>query len=238
MSESLLDYLGSTEEEEAYANRIYGVVPAKVTNTKDPEKLGRIKVNYPWLAEASESDWIRIASFMAGSGRGGFFLPDVGDEVLVSFQQGDFDSPFIIGALWSTDAKPPEENADGKNNIKLIKSRCGHTITISDDTEASKAKIEIKTNAGHIILMDDASGSEKIEIKDKTGNNKITIDSTANAINIESSMEIKLKATNITIEASGQLNLKGATAKVEASATLDLNASGIATLKGSMTKIN
>ncbi len=238
MSESILDYIGSPGEEAAQANRIYGVVPAKVTNTKDPEKLGRIKVNYPWLAEASESDWIRVASFMAGSSRGVFFLPEVGDEVLVSFQQGDFDSPFIIGALWSTDAKPPEENADGKNNIKLIKSRSGHTITISDDTEGQKAKIEIKTNAGHVILLDDASGKEKIDIKDKTGKNKITIDSVKNAINIESSMEIKLKATNITIEASGQLNLKGATAKVEASGTLDLKSSGIANLKGSMTKIN
>jgi len=238
MSESLLDHLVEAPEKAETKGRVFGVMPALVTNTQDPEKLGRIKVNYPWLSETSESDWVRVVSIFAGKDRGGFFLPDVGDEVMVIFQQGDMDLPYILGGVWNTTATPPEENAGGKNNIKIIKSRSGHTITISDDSEGQKEMVEIKTNAGHQILLDDAAGKEKIDIIDKTGSNKINIDAVKNAITIESAMEMTLKATNITIEASGNLNLKGAIVKAESSATMNLEAGAINTIKGAMVKIN
>ncbi len=231
MSESLLDQIEDNEEKERQAQQINGVVSGIVTNSNDPEKLGRVKVKFPWLADESETDWIRVASFMAGSGRGAFFLPDVEDEVLVAFEHGNIERPYIIGALWSKTDTPPEENADGKNNIKLFKSRSGHTITISDDSEGQTEKIEIKSNAGHQITMDDASGSEKLEIIDKTGSNKITIDSNSNAINIESSMELTIKATNITIEASAQLDIKGNMINVGTSESMTA-------IKGSMVNIN
>jgi len=239
MSESILDSLGGNEQDRLeQAERIYGVMTAIVTNTKDPEQLGRIKINYPWLNEASESDWVRVVSLMAGPDRGGFFLPDVGDEVLVAFQNGNLHTPYVLGGVWNKNKKPPEKNADGKDNIKIYKSRSGHTMTFSDDSEGKKELVEIKTNAGHVILLDDASGKEKIEIKDKTGSNKITIDSTANSITIESTTDIKMKSTNITIEASGNLNMKGAMVKAEASGNMNLEAGGINTVKGSMVKIN
>lgn len=238
MSESILDHLDAPSEKAVGKGRVYGVKLAIVTNTQDPEKLGRIKVNYPWLSETSESDWVRVCSPFAGKDRGQFFLPDVGDEVLVAFQQGDMDLPYVLGGLWNSSSTPPEENADGKNNIKIIKSRSGHTITISDDSEGKKEMVEIKTNAGHQILLDDAAGSEKIDIIDKTGSNKINIDAVSNAITIESAMEMTLKAVNITIEASGNLNLKGAIVKAESSATMNLEAGAINTIKGAMVKIN
>lgn len=238
MSESLLDQLDDPSEKAAGKGRVYGVMLAIVTNTQDPEKLGRIKVNYPWLSETSESDWVRVCSIFAGKDRGGFFLPDVGDEVLVAFQQGDMDLPYVLGGLWNTSSTPPEENADGKDNIKIIKSRSGHTITISDDSEGQKELVEIKTNAGHQVLLDDAAGKEKIDIIDKTGSNKITIDSVKNAVTIESAMEMTLKSTNITIEASGNFNFKGAIVKGESSATMNLEAGAINTIKGAMVKIN
>lgn len=236
--ESLLDLLEDPREKAKQAKRINGVVPAVVSNLKDPESLGRIKVNFPWLSETSETGWARVASFIAGGDRGAFFLPEVGDEVLVAFHQGDIDDPYIIGALWSEKDMPPEKNSDGKNNVKLYKSRSGHTITFSDDSEGKKEKIEIKSNAGHTVTLDDASGSEKIEIKDKTGRNKITIDSASKAISIESSMELNLKATNIGIKASGNLKLE-ATGNLELKgAIIKAQASGIAEIKGAMVKIN
>ncbi len=216
---------------------VNGVLTAKVTNTQDTEKLGRIKVQFLGQGTDNESDWIRVAAFYGGSSRGAFFLPEVGDEVLVSFIQGSVDRPVVIGVLWDKTDKPPEENADGKNNIKMFKSRAGHEVTFSDDTEGQAAKIEIKSSAGHIITLDDASGSEKIEIKDKTGSNKMLIDSAQNAITIESGMKLDIKTTtltikgtNVTIEAEASLTLKGAMLKGEAS--------GIAEIKGSMVKIN
>ena len=209
---------------------VNGVLTATVTNSKDPEKLGRIKVKFLGQGTDNETDWIRVAAFSAGSKKGAFFLPEVGEEVLVAFIQGSIDRPVVIGVLWDKTDKPPEDNADGKNNIKMFKSKAGHQVTFCDDTQTKKAKIEIKSSAGHIITLDDATGKEKIEIKDKSGSNKIVIDAVQKSITIESAMKLDIKAKMITIEGQTSLTLKTAMLKAEAS--------GIAEIKGSMVKIN
>ena len=81
MISKLMNQKGQDYEE--VSSKIYGVVTAVVTNTKDPKKKGRIKVKYVWMGEAKaiESDWARVMSFMAGNARGAHFLPDVDDEV-------------------------------------------------------------------------------------------------------------------------------------------------------------
>lgn len=144
MSESLLDVLENPQEKRSQAERINGVVPGIVTNTQDPETMGRIKVKFPWLSDTSETDWVRVACFMAGAERGAFFLPEVDDEVLVAFEHGNIERPYVIGSLWSSVDKPPELNSDGKNNIKLYRSRSGHQITFSDDSEGKKEKSKLK----------------------------------------------------------------------------------------------
>ena len=202
---SILDALESTKEG---VNRIAGVVPGIVTNNQDPEEMGRVKRYFPWLSDDNETDWVRVATLMTGSGRGTFFLPEVGDEVLVAFEHGDINQPYVIGALWNGVAPPPETNSDGKNNIRKIRSRSGHEIIFNDDDTAGQEKIEIHTNAGHKIVLDDSIGQEKIEIIDKTGSNKITIDSVQNSINIESAMQLKIKANVVEIEGTTSLTLK------------------------------
>jgi len=229
MSDTIIDELGDDTQQLENSDIVPGVVPAIVSNLKDPEQLGRVKVTFPWLAQESESDWVRVLSFYAGSDRGVCFPPEVGDEVLVVFQKGNIDAPYVIGSLWSSKNKPPEKNADGKNKIKIIKTKAGHTITFNDDTETKKAKIEIKSGAGNTITLDDASGQEKIEIKDK-GGGKITMDATKKAITIESGMKLDIKANMVTIEAKSTLTLKAAMFKAQAS--------GIAEIKGAMVKIN
>lgn len=220
---NLFDDTGSDALEEA--GKVYGVVVGVVSNIDDDEKLGRVKVDLPWREEegGDETPWARIATLMAGNNRGSWFLPEVGDEVLVAFENGEIEHPFIIGALWNGKDKPPGDTGGGKNNIRKITSRSGHEIVLNDDAEGKKEKVEIKTKAGHKIVLDDSSGGEKIEISDKTGKNKLVMDSTANAVSIESGMEIKLKSTKIAVEASG---------------ALDLKTDGILTLKGSLVKIN
>jgi uncharacterized protein involved in type VI secretion and phage assembly len=81
--------------------RITGVVIGIVTNNQDPDRLGRVKVRFPWLSGGTESHWARVATPMAGNGRGLYFLPEVDDEVLVLFERGDVRFPFVIGALWN-----------------------------------------------------------------------------------------------------------------------------------------
>ena len=205
---NLVDALSEDREHRSKARRVNGVAVGIVSNAKDPEGIGRVKIQFPWLSEDNESDWTKVVSFMAGKDRGGFFLPEVGDEVLVGFEHGDINSPYVIGALWSGEDKPPETNADGKNNIRKIRSRSGHEIIFNDDDSARKEKLEIRTNGGHSILLDDSSGQEKIEVIDKTGSNKISIDSMQNSICIESGMQLKIKSNMVEIEGTASLTLK------------------------------
>lgn len=219
---SLIDLLTDEDEERARTRRVNGIVTGIVTNNKDEEGLGRIKVKFPWLSEENETDWAKVMTFMAGKERGGFFLPEVGDEVLVAFEHGDINYPYVIGALWNNEDNPPETNSDGKNNIRKIRSRSGHEIVFNDDDTSKQEKIEIHTRGGHKILLDDSAGQEKIAIIDKTGSNKMTIDSVQNSISIESSTQLKIKAqvieieagTTMTIKAGAILNIQGALVKI------------------------
>ena len=112
--------------------RLYGVVFGIVTNNKDPEGLGRVKVKLPWMADELESNWARVVTPMAGAQRGIYFLPEVDDEVLVAFEHGSAEHPYVLGALWNGKDKPPESNSDGKNNTRTIRSRSGHVIRLTD----------------------------------------------------------------------------------------------------------
>jgi len=210
---SLLDII----EYRGDASVVHGVVVGIVTNNKDPDGIGRVKVKFPWLSTDDESAWARVASPMAGKKRGIFFLPEVDDEVLVVFEHGDVNMPYIIGSLWNGVDLPPETNNDGKNNIRMIKSRSGHTITI-DDTE----------------------GKEKIEIADKTGNNTITIDTKNNKLSFKSDKDIEISAPNGKVSINAKdFEVKASTsAKVEASTGMDLKASGTMNIKGATVNIN
>lgn len=207
------------DKEEMKGKRVEGVLLGIVTNNQDKEKSGRVQIKFPWFTE--ESYWARVATLMAGKDRGTFFLPEIGDEVLVAFDHGDINYPYVIGALWNGDDAPPETNDDGKNNIRKIKSRLGHEIAFND--EENKGKIEIHTKAGHKIILDDSSGSEKIEIKDKNEENSIQIDSAQKSITISSQMKLSIKSQSVEIEAGGMMTIKS---------------SGTLTIQGSLVKIN
>jgi uncharacterized protein involved in type VI secretion and phage assembly len=179
-----------------------------VTNNKDPDGLGRVRVRFPWLSDNDESAWAPLVAPMAGDGRGLYYLPEVDDEVMVVFEHGDIHRPYIMGALWNSVDKPPLDvndavGGDGKVNKRIIKSRSGHTI-----------------------LLDDTQGNEEITIVDKTGNNKIVLHSPDN------SLQIKIDG-NLTIEAQGMIKIKG-TAGVEVSSEADLSVKGMSsTIEGS-----
>ena len=183
---------------------------ALVTNNNDPDNLGRVKVQYPWSSESEESDWIRISTLMAGAEQGFYFIPEVEQEVLITFIDADVDSPIVIGALWNQNDAPPQNNEGGKNDIRKIRSRSGHEIVFDD---GENPKLEIKTPSGQMILLDDTSGSEKIKIEDASGTS-IELDASAQAIKISSGMDISIEATNITLKASGELVLKGGMVRI------------------------
>ncbi len=211
----LVDLLSDTPDApRAKTRRVTGVAVGVVIDNKDPQNIGRVKVKFPWLGNDNESEWAKVATPMGGKERGAYFLPEKDDEVLVGFEQGDLDHPFVIGALWSTEDKPPANNADGKNNTRKIRSRSGHEIVFEDNKDGGQEKLTIHTNAGHKLVLDDSTGGEKIELIDKSGQQKIQMDSNQNSITIESAMTLTIKAVQIEINASGILTLKGSMVKI------------------------
>jgi uncharacterized protein involved in type VI secretion and phage assembly len=192
--------------------QIYGVAIGIVVNNRDPSGMERVKVRFPWRDDKDESYWARIATTMAGKNRGTYFLPEVGDEVLVAFDHGEIHHPYIVGVLWNGPDNPPQRNSDGQNNIRKIRSRSGHEIILDDNHTEQKEKVIVKTNGGHQVILDDSAGSEHIEIRDKTSNNCIYIDSVENTITVQSQTKIRLQSSIIEIEADTHITIKaGAT---------------------------
>ncbi len=179
---------------------VAGVAPATVSRNDDPEGLGRVKLRLPWRSNEFETEWVRIVAPMAGKDRGLFFLPEVGDEVLVAFDRDDIRYPYVLGALWSQTDAPPEKNSDGKNDVRIIKTRKGHVVKCDD---GAKGLILIELNDGKKIEIDD----DGILLDD--GSNKVKLDAKAGSVTIEAQQSLSLKAPKITVEASLSLDIKG-----------------------------
>jgi len=177
-----------------------------------------VRVRLPWLGDDVESFWARIVTPMAGNERGVYFLPEVDDEVLVAFEHGRPEAPVIIGALWNGKDKPPADNSDGKNNIRVIKSR-----------------------SGHLVRLDDTDGAEKIEIIDKSGSNKLVIDTSAKTVTIAADGDVVIQSTNGKVAISGQsveIKSTGNAVEMTSQAALTVKATAGLTLKGATVDIN
>ena len=154
-----------------------GVMVGTVRDVNDPNGEGRIRVEFGWMGGNSQSYWAAIAAPMAGGGRGAFFMPEVDDEVLVAFDRGDVNHPYIIGFLWNGHDRPPSTSV----RERMIRSVNGHAIRFLDSTPSGG-------NQGGIII-EDAHGN-RITLS----NGKITIKSVA---------ILELDAPTITLKGPG-----------------------------------
>ena len=186
-----------------------GVVIGVVADLDDPERLGRVRVKLPHLAD-QVSDWSRQATPMGGRERGLFFRPEIGDEVLVACEQGDPRRTIVVGALWSkVDPPPPDDGNTTDNNWRFFRSRSGHLLKF-DDTSGSE-RIEIVGSGGDHKLVIDVSG-RKIEISCSSGD--VSISAPTGKVEIEAS-QVAIKAqASLSIEAGGALTVKGATVAI------------------------
>jgi uncharacterized protein involved in type VI secretion and phage assembly len=194
----------------AHESNRYGVEVGIVTNVKDPDQLGRIKVQLPRLPDGPETYWARVAQPAAGANRGFYWIPEIGDEVLVAFELGEVNCPFVIGALWNGVDKPPNGAYRDDNSVRMIQTRSGHKV-----------------------ILDDKPGDEKIVLADKSGmrtitfdvkNKKFIVDAQEGDIELHAEKKIVLECEDLEIKASK-------TAKVHTGSTFDLNAGSNATIK-------
>lgn len=200
----------------------YGVVPALVTNVNDPNNYGRVKLKYPWLDDSKESNWARVISVGAGNGYGLMMMPEVGDEVIVAFENGHFDVPYVVGGVWNGRDATPMQVSEFHNNSKIavrkLKTRTGHELTFTEKNDSST--IEILESKGLKITLDGTN--KKIELLD--GGLKITLDDTGKKITIDGgTADVEIKGNNITLQATTKLSMTG-TSQAE--------------LKGGMVNIN
>jgi uncharacterized protein involved in type VI secretion and phage assembly len=186
--------------------RFYGVVPAIVTAVEnDPEKEGRVKIQYPWFDDQMESDWVRVCQIYAGDGYGAFFLPEVGDEALVAFLHGDMRMPVVLGMLYNGLDKPPTSRTSGQDQ-KLIHTKGGHELLL-DDSPGQK-RIRLKTAGGHSADLSDQD--RKITLQ-TSGGQTVVLDDSASTITVTTNGQ------SITVDGSGStITLSAATVVVQA----------------------
>ncbi|MEG0779825.1 MAG: phage baseplate assembly protein V [Oscillospiraceae bacterium] len=248
------------ENDESKERRIFGITTGKVVENWEKKHPGMVKVEL-FMGEPGKNrtDWAPVAQPYAGKEYGSYFLPEVGDEVVLAFNMGDQDHPIIIGSLWNQVNVPPADTAAEKNDIKRLKTKGGHELLFTE--ESGKETLTLHTPGGLTMKMED--DPQTILVQDKDGKNLVKIDGKNGAITATAGKKIildvggseftldgqgkkaTLKINNINIEANQSLTLKGQNVKIEgsmikinASGNLDANANGILSVKGSMAKIN
>ena len=179
---------------------LQGVYSASVMDNRDPEGLGRVLVRVPGVTDAAGGDlWARVATMMAGRGRGTWFIPEPGDEVLVAFERGETRSPYVIGALWNAKSRPPATAQDA-TSLRLVRSRNGITLRIRDD--ASNNSLVLETPGGQRITLQD--GAAAVRIEDANGN---TVTMAASGVTVQSSATVTLSAGSAVDISAGMLTV-------------------------------
>jgi uncharacterized protein involved in type VI secretion and phage assembly len=178
--------------------RWYGVYPALVTDVRDPDNQGRVRITLPWSPDADGGRyeaWARLATLMGGANRGSWFIPDVDDEVLVGFEGGDPRRPYVLGALWNgTDAPPETMDGGGANDRKVLRSRNGVEVTL-DDADG-RERLLLQTPGGQKLTLSD--GPDAVTIEDANGNS------------------INLETSGVTVNAAAKVTVTAGTAEISA----------------------
>ena len=228
--EVVVSRFGSPSPRGMHSDKRRGVYIGIVVANEAPDKANgyQVKLRFPWLSSDSNdaSNWARIAVPMAGAGRGTYLLPEIGAQVLVVFEHGDISRPIVIGTLWSEAERPPERNADGRNNLRVIKSRRGHRL-----------------------IFDDSDGAERVILSDSTRKNTILLDSASNTVTLQSanghielrapSGAVRLHGKNVTITTTGKLQGRGGKKLlITTRGALNVRASGVLKLQGASTQLN
>jgi uncharacterized protein involved in type VI secretion and phage assembly len=188
-----------------------GVFLAEVSDLKDPDNLGRVQIRLHAANAVAGQDlplWAGVISAGAGNQRGSWWIPDVGDLVVVAFLQGDVRFPVVLGGLWHGQASAPESmDGAGNNFLKVLRSRNGVKVTLDD--QDGQEKLILETPGGQKLRLQDGPG--QCELIDSNGNS------------------IKLDASGITVTASAKVTVNASTVEVSA---------GMVTVKAGMSKFS
>jgi len=210
------------------------------------DKLGRVRVNLPWLPGENKTYWARIAAPMAGNGRGAWFMPELEDEVLLGFEMGKIDHPYVLGFLWSQTDKPPVSDTSIDGKVRRFRSVKNHRLDF-DDRDGSE-KILLQSKEEHALELEDSK--KFVELR-TAGERSLRLDDEKKTITIQSAsdpvIEMKEQTPKISIKVGSSdpsVVLDGTPGSVtitvgQNTVTVDqtgitIKATGNLTLKGSM----
>ncbi len=247
-------------------NRIFGVVVGQVTQNYHQDMPGRVCVTVTTRdTAANELKWGRLAMPFGGSGWGHYFVPEVGDQVLLAFEQGNIEKPYVIGCIPKSSDQILRKSADKNNQYKQIVTRHGSTICFEDSAEGEgeKDKIEIYTaKKGHRIELDNEANA--ITLSDKDGKNQIKLETEQGQMTIQAEKKLTIKvgdnielilnggngtvklqceklnidtSGNISLSASGSAKVSAGNITAEASSMLKMNSGGAVTVAGAPIKL-
>jgi uncharacterized protein involved in type VI secretion and phage assembly len=183
--------------------KIYGVTVATVLNNVDCTGQARVQLLLPWLP--GFTPWARLSNMMAGMGRGSFFVPMIGDEVLVAFNHGDVREPYVLGTLWNTTDRPPSLAPTDAVNKRKIRTPLGHELDFDEATQA----VTLTSNTFSTVTLD----AGKAEISTPLA--RVTIG----------------KAGDVTVSAATRLTLEAPVVEIKADTFLRVTSHGGALVK-------
>ncbi|MFK8906983.1 VgrG-related protein [Streptomyces sp. YS-3] len=222
--------------------RLPGVVNALVTDVQDPLEQGRVKLTFPWLDDTYVSDWARSVQ-LGGKGGGGVFPMDVGDEVLVGFDRGALDHPFVIGGLYNGRDKPTPNEVPLHHGLK--KQAIRHTLS---DRRGNRVDLLSQQTGGREQGVRIATGNDRLTINLDRTKTEITVDSAGavtikggRSVSVEAGTDLHLRAKrNVSIRSGGALSIQGSglvslrslagVVGVSAASVLDFKAGAAATM--------
>jgi uncharacterized protein involved in type VI secretion and phage assembly len=206
-------------------SRVSGVMSGVVSSVSDPANLGRIQVQFDWMDGAPQSYWARVAAPMAGGKRGAFFMPELNDEVLVSFDQGDVGNAYVVGYCWSGADQPPTTDLKQRGITTVL----GHKLIFDDNPGTDK--ITLTTPNGYELILDEMG--QKITLTTQGGVTVEVDDPGAGGPQIQLTLptgnSLVLSATGLDVTvATGAVNVTGLSATITApSVTIDAAATTV-----------
>jgi hypothetical protein len=216
---TVVDEMARSEQETGEADpKIYGVVVGRVINVLDPLMLGRIQVQIPAIDSLDLSPWARVATPAASLASGFYWIPNIEDEVLVAFEHGDIQAPYIIGCLWSAIMVPPLPSPVPQ--MRMIRTPLGNQIVF---TEAPPTISIMTASLLQTIAMTPAG---------------IQIVAGANIINMTPDGITISGTPNINLVASGQISLTAPNIAITGAAGVSLSSAGVTQVNGPLVKIN
>jgi phage protein D/phage baseplate assembly protein gpV len=249
---TLLGLTGSTVGSAAGES---GVVIGQISDNKDPDKLGRVRLIFPWLNDNFVSDWARTVQVGAGKDRGAVIVPEVGDEVLVAFEQGSFQRPYVLGGLYNgVDTMPKGEvdliSSTGSVDRRAFVSRTGHALEMLETASGAQG-VKLKTGDGKLSVHLDQKQTKITVHSDGTitieAPKGVTVDAgtgslklTGQDIEITAKTGVKMDggAGEVKVSSNTSVSVQGAQVSVNGSATTEVKGGAMCNIQAAMVKIN